>query len=149
MSSSSDDSVLSSSVRFVSLGDELLVERLGLPLGAGVDVGELLREVRADRGLLAHDALLEALESGLDGAHLTAEEDVADLVEAFRCRLVRRDVGGYGAGRGRGRGGLSAVFGAVVLGTGHGSATSRRGESNRLRQTCRSGQATAASRSGK
>src|SRR5688500_7055597 len=78
------------------LCSEALVQRLRLAFRVRVDVGELLREIRADRRLLAHDALLESLQSRLDGAHLPAKQDVANLVEALGRGVVRRQVGGAG-----------------------------------------------------
>jgi len=117
-----------------AFGVESITEGLGVALGAGVEVSEALVEVGAHDGLLAHEALFEPLEARLDGAHLTAKEDVPHLVEAFRRRVVRRRGGQVGrARRWRRRGELPAVLGALVFGPGHARHPRREWRRNRSR----------------
>src|SRR5690606_2844621 len=88
----------------VALGGDTLVEGLRLTLGESVEVGDALGELGAHRVLLETEAFFGALESGLDGAHLAAEEDVADLIEALGGGLGGRLLlGGVAVGLAHGR----------------------------------------------
>src|SRR5687767_2502309 len=69
------------------LRGEPFAQRLDFLLKGGLELGDLLGEIGADGFLALQQPGLGGIEAGLDGAHLAAEEDVANLVETFRRRL--------------------------------------------------------------
>ena len=86
-------------------------EELGFAPDEGVQRLHLLGEVGPECLVLAAQALFQSLETGFDRPHLSAEEDVADLVEALGLSLVGRGLGDLGA----------AGFPLVVFVPGHGA----------------------------